>query len=179
MNIRIPKFSLVVLIGAAGCGKSTFARKHFRATEILSSDFFRSLITDDENDISASGDAFELLYDVAEKRLKRGKLTVSDATNVKREQRKQLLQIAERYDCPSVAIVFNFPEEICQERNQVRTYRTVPVHAISNQMKNLRHSLQTLKDEGFKGVYILSSPTETDQVTVERDEGGTPGTHRT
>ncbi|SEM68623.1 AAA family ATPase [Lihuaxuella thermophila] len=168
MNIQIPEFSLVVLVGAAGCGKSSFAKKHFRATEILSSDFFRGMITDDENDITASKDAFDLLYQAAVQRLKRRKLTVIDATNVKKDRRKPLLQLAERYSCTPVAVVLHFPEEICLERNRERAYRTVPADVIRKMTENLRQSLHTLKDEGFKEVFILSSPEEADQVTIER-----------
>lgn len=168
MKIQIPEFSLVVLVGAAGCGKSAFAKKHFRATEILSSDFFRGMITDDENDITASNDAFALLYQAAVQRLKRGKLTVIDATNVKKDRRKPLLELAHRYRCTPVAIVLNFPEEICQERNRKRAYRTVPSDVIHKMTENLHQSLHTLKDEGFQDVFILSSPSEADQVTVER-----------
>ena len=61
MNINIPKLSLVVLIGPSGSGKSTFARKHFRSTEILSSDFCRGMVGDDENDQAVTKDAFEVL----------------------------------------------------------------------------------------------------------------------
>ena len=43
MKLKIPELSLVVLIGASGSGKSTFARTHFRSTEILSSDYCRGL----------------------------------------------------------------------------------------------------------------------------------------
>ena len=91
-TIEIPDLALVVLIGASGSGKSTFARRHFRPTEVLSSDFFRGLVSDDENDQSATPDAFDALYYLLEKRLARGKLTVADATNVRAEDRKRLVE---------------------------------------------------------------------------------------
>src|SRR5262249_18188233 len=81
MELKIPKLSLVVLIGPGGSGKSPFARKHFRHSEVLSSDFCRGLVSDDENDQAATMDAFEVLHYVASKRLARGRLTVIDATN--------------------------------------------------------------------------------------------------
>ncbi len=90
MNIKIPKLSLVVLIGPSGSGKSTFARKHFLPTEVLSSDYCRGLVSDDENDQAATNDAFDVLHYVAGKRLARGRLTVIDATNVQPESRKPL-----------------------------------------------------------------------------------------
>ena len=66
--IRIPDLSLVVLVGASGCGKSTFARRHFLPTEVLSSDFFRAMVRDDETDQSATTDAFDALHFVARRR---------------------------------------------------------------------------------------------------------------
>lgn len=104
VKIIIPELSLVVLIGASGSGKSSFARKHFKATEVLSSDFCRGLVFDDENDQSATKEAFEVLHYIAPKRLASGKLTVIDATNVQVEDRKPLLQLAREYHCLPVAI---------------------------------------------------------------------------
>src|SRR5438034_2921720 len=94
MRITIPELSLVLLIGASGSGKSTFAHQHFKLTEVLSSDFCRGLISDDENDQSATKDAFEVLHFVAAKRLAAGKMTVIDATNVQAEARKPLIALA-------------------------------------------------------------------------------------
>src|SRR5882757_6909972 len=97
MTFTIPELSLVVLVGPSGCGKSTFARKHFKPTEIISSDFCRGLVSDDENDQSATNDAFEMLHYITRKRLARGHLTVIDATNVQQESRKPLVEIAREY----------------------------------------------------------------------------------
>ena len=85
----MPELSLVVLVGPSGCGKSTFARKHFKSTEVLSSDYCRALVADDENDQSATTDAFAALHFIAGRRLARAKLTVVDATNVQSEARKR------------------------------------------------------------------------------------------
>src|SRR3954452_16097558 len=109
MRLSIPELSLVFLIGASGSGKSSFARKHFKPTEVVSSDFCRGLVSDDENDQTASKDAFELLHYIARKRLERGNLTVVDATNVEPEHRKQLIAIAREFHAIPVAIVLNLP----------------------------------------------------------------------
>ena len=69
MKLTIPELSLVVLVGPSGSGKSTFARRHFRPTEVLSSDYCRGLVSDDENSQDATPDAFELLHFIARKRL--------------------------------------------------------------------------------------------------------------
>jgi protein phosphatase len=103
MKINLPDLSLVVLVGTTGSGKSTFARAHFKPTEIMSSDYFRGLVSDDENDQSATGDAFETLHFVAGKRLAAGRLTVIDATNVQQDARKPLVALARKYHALPVA----------------------------------------------------------------------------
>src|SRR3569833_4274725 len=123
MKISIPDLSLVVMIGASGSGKSTFARTHFKQTEILSSDYCRGLVSDNENDQSATNDAFDVLHYVAGKRLARGRLTVVDATSVQPESRKPLEALAKQYHCLPVAIVLNLPESVCLDRNRERQGR--------------------------------------------------------
>ena len=133
MTIKIPELSLVLLIGPSGCGKSTFARKHFKNTEVISSDFCRGLVSDDENDQSATKKAFELLHYILRKRLSAGRLTVVDATNVQPESRKPLIEIAKEFHLFAVAIVFNFDEKICHERNRNRPDRQFGPHVVRNQ----------------------------------------------
>src|ERR671932_517009 len=118
LKLSIPELSLVLMVGPSGCGKSTFARKHFKRTEVLSSDYCRGLVSDDENDQAATKDAFEVLHFVASKRLAAGKLTVVDATNVRPEARKPLVALAREYHCLPVAVVLNLPEKLCYERNR-------------------------------------------------------------
>src|SRR5512138_205237 len=122
-TLTIPELSLVVLVGVSGSGKSTFGRKHFKPTEILSSDFCRGLVSDDENNQAATKDAFEILNFIARKRLAAGKLTVVDATNVQPEARKPLVQLARDFHCLPTAIVFDLPGRVCQDRNSHRSDR--------------------------------------------------------
>lgn len=166
--ITIPKLSLVVLIGASGSGKSSFARKHFKPTEILSSDFCRALVSDDENAQHATKDAFEVLHFIAAKRLAAGHLTVVDATNVQPEARKPLVELARRFHVLPVAIVLNLPEKICQERNQNRADRDFGVHVIRQQAQQLRRSLRDLKREGFRHIFNLETVESIDTATIER-----------
>ncbi len=166
--IEIPELALVTLIGPSGSGKSTFARRHFLPTEVLSSDFCRGIVADDENDQSATSAAFDVLHYIAAKRLEAGRLTVVDATNVQSMARKPLVELARRYHVVPVAIVFNVPEAVCQERNRNRPDRDFGPHVVRRQMQDLRRSLRGLRREGFRYVFTLSSVEEVEAVTIER-----------
>jgi protein phosphatase len=168
MHLKIPKLSLVVLIGPSGSGKSTFARKHFLPSEVLSSDYCRGLVSDDENHQGATTDAFEVLHFIAAKRLARGRLTVVDATNVQPEARAPLVTLARKYHCLPVAIALNLPEDLCHERNRDRSDRTFGPHVIRQQRSQLRRSLRGLKREGFRHVFVLESIEEVEAALVER-----------
>ncbi len=167
-TVDLPALSLVVLIGASGSGKSTFASRHFARTEVISSDFCRGLVADDENDQSASRDAFDLLHYIAGKRLAAGRLTVIDATNVQPEVRKQLIAIAKEHDVLPVAIVLDLPVRVCIDRNQARADRNFGSHVINRQRDQLRRGLRGLEKEGFRRVHILRSSEEIDSVEVVR-----------
>ena len=168
MNIVLPELSLVLLIGPSGCGKSTFARKHFKPTEVLSSDYCRGLVSDDENDQSATKSAFEVLHFIAGKRLAAGRLTVIDATNVQRESRKSLLALAKQYHVIPSAIVFDLPEQVCLERNRSRTDRDFGPHVIHTQRRDLLRDLRHLERDGFRYVHTLRSVDEVEAAEIVR-----------
>ncbi|MFM2268767.1 MAG: hypothetical protein RL757_2208, partial [Bacteroidota bacterium] len=165
MQIKLPEFALVVLVGASGSGKSSFAKRMFRRTEIVASDECRALVSDSETDQDATKDAFELLYFLVSKRLKNGLLTVIDATNVQKEARKQLVQLARDYHCLPVTIVLDLPEHVCMERTARREDRNFGNHVIRNQTTQLKRSLRGLKTEGFRQIYMLRSESEVNAVT--------------
>jgi protein phosphatase len=168
MKLTIPELSFVVLIGVSGSGKSTFARKHFKATEILSSDYCRGLVSDDENSQAATKDAFEVLQFIARKRLAAGKLTVVDATNVQPESRKPFVTIAREFHCLPVAIVLDLPERMAHDRNKTRSDRNFGPHVIRQQAQQLHRSLRGLEREGFRHVHVLKSLEEVESVIIER-----------
>ncbi|MFJ9665458.1 polynucleotide kinase-phosphatase [Streptomyces sp. NPDC101219] len=178
--LPVTDLSLVVLVGASGSGKSTFARRHFRPTEILSSDFCRGLVADDENDQSASRDAFDVLHYIAGKRLAAGRRTVVDATSVQQESRKQLIELAKRHDVLPIAIVLDVPEEVCAERNAARTDRAdMPRRVIRRHTRELRRSLRHLEREGFRKVHVLRGVEEVEQATVVTEKRFNDLTHLT
>ncbi len=168
MNIEVPELSLVVLIGPSGSGKSTFARRHFLPTEVLSSDFCRALVADDENDLSATKRAFEVLHFIVSKRLEAGKLAVVDATNVRAEDRKPLVELARAYHTLPVAIVFDVPEKVCIDRNRVRTDRTLGPHVVRQQLQQMHRGLRRLEREGFRHVYTFRTETDVEAATLQR-----------
>jgi protein phosphatase len=167
-HIDIPDPSLVVLVGASGSGKSSFARRHFAPTEVISSDFCRGLVADDENDQAATRDAFAVLNFIAAKRLAQPRITVVDATNVQRTARKPLLQLAREHDLFAVAIVLDLPESLCQERNRARPDRQFGPHVIRQQRSQLKGGAKKLRREGFHRVWVVNTQEEVDALEVRR-----------
>jgi len=167
-RIEVPEVGLVVLCGASGSGKSTFARRHFAPTEVVSSDQCRALVSDDETDQSVTAAAFELLHSIVGKRLEIGRLTVVDATNAKPEDRKSIVELARRWDVLATAIVFDLSLAACLEHNEQRQDRRTPPHAIKRQHDTLRRSAKRLRKERFTRVYTLGSTEELDSVEVAR-----------
>ncbi|WP_019946750.1 polynucleotide kinase-phosphatase [Hymenobacter aerophilus] len=170
-TIKLPELSLILLIGSTGAGKSTFARRLFKPTEIVSSDACRGLVADDENDQSASQDAFGLLHYLVAKRLKRGLLTVVDATNVQAEGRKPLIALARQYHVLPVAIVLDVPDAVAHGRNADRPERRhLGPHVVARHRQDLRKSLRNLKQEGFRHIHHLRGVEEVDAVqSIVRD----------
>ncbi|BBC32208.1 Metallophosphoesterase [Streptomyces graminofaciens] len=179
-TLPVTDLSLVVLIGASGSGKSTFARRHFKPTEIISSDFCRGLVSDDENDQSATKDAFDVLHYIAGKRLAAGRRTVVDATSVQQESRKQLIELARQHDVLPIAIVLDVPEEVCAERNASRTDRAdMPRRVIQRHTRELRRSLRHLEREGFRKVHVLRGVEDVESATVVTEKRFNDLTHLT
>jgi protein phosphatase len=179
VNLDVPELSLVVLVGVSGSGKSTFAAAHFKPTEVISSDYCRGLVADDENDQSATADAFDVLHYIAGKRLAAGRLTVVDATSVQAEARKPLLNLAREHDVLPVAIVFDLPEAVCVARNAARPDRDFGPHVIRRQHASLRKSVRNLQREGFRHVHVLRSAADVAGAGITRTRLYTDLRHET
>jgi predicted kinase len=164
----LPDPSLLLLVGPAGCGKSRFAARHFAPKDVLSSDTCRELVAGDPGDQAATPDAFGVLRTILDRRCKRRRLTVLDATNVVRRDRARALGIARRYDLPAVAIVLDLPLETCQAWATARTERPVPADVVAQQHASLRRHLDSLPDEGFDDVVVLGSVDEIDGFVPRR-----------
>jgi protein phosphatase len=172
LALSVPARGLVLLVGASGAGKTTFARRHFAPTEVLSSDGFRGLVADDEGDQTATPAAFDVLTRVLAHRLRRGRLSVVDATNVSAVDRRSLLRLAALARRPAVAIVFDLPEAVCQERNARRAGRVVAPTVVRRQVEGIRQAIadrERLRAEGFAAVHVLDDAASIDKVSVTRD----------
>jgi protein phosphatase len=176
-DIVIPDPSMVVLIGPAGVGKSTFAARHAAPAEILSSDAFRLAIAGDAADQRASGLAFRRLHDELAHRLAARRLTFVDATNLTTHARRVLLGRARDASIPAVAIVFDLTAELVHERNAGRIGRVVPGDVVSEHLRRLRTLLdptdpsRQLVAEGFDPVVVLTEPGTMDRVRLVRRPG--------
>jgi protein phosphatase len=169
-DVVLPELCLVVLVGVTGSGKSTFARRHFAPSQVLSSDAFRAMVADDENDQSASADAFDTLHYVAGKRLRAGRRTVIDATNVQSHARAGLIQVARDHDVLPVAVVLDVPEDECWARTRLRPERDFGRPVVQRQHRDLRRSLPRLSREGFRKVVVLSGVSEVDGAVVRYEK---------
>lgn len=167
--LAVPAMGLVVLVGVSGSGKSTFARTHFKPTEVVSSDFCRGLVADDETDQSATPDAFDVLHYIVGVRLRRGLLTVVDATNVQQSARASLVRLAKSHDVLVDAVVIDVPESLAIERNAQRPDRDFGRHVVQRQHRDLRRSLGRLRKEGFRRVHVLRGAEEVERVEVVRE----------
>ena len=168
-TLHIPRQSLVMLIGISGSGKSTFARKHFGRFQVISSDYCRGLVCDDEADQSATRAAFDVLHFIAGKRLELGKLTVVDATNVEVRARRALLSLAHDYSFKSVGIVLDVDVNVAIAHNAQRPERLVAKEVICAQFQELQASKARLSKEGFRGLYVLKGLEEISATTIAVD----------
>ena len=171
-EIVIADPSVVILIGAAGSGKSTFAARHFGPSEILSSDALRALISGDEANQRATTAAFGRLHRELDRRLRDRLLTVIDATNVERRARHALLARAAAAGVPSLALVLDLPLAVVVARNAARVGRVVDEAVVRRHVSRMRSSLDGpgggLRAEGFGQVVVLHDPDDVDKVRIRR-----------
>lgn len=176
IELAIPDPCLVVLIGAAGSGKSTFAARHFAPGEILSSDAFRARLGRGETHQAVSRRAFSVLHLALERQLAAGRTAVIDATNVQAHARQALIRRAQRVGVPAIAVVLDLPLAECLAGDRARADRHVPEAVVERQWTALRAALDgaAISGEGFAIVQRLTSRATVDSVVVRRAGEGWP-----
>lgn len=167
--IVLPEPCLVVLVGAAGSGKSTLSARLFPAESILSSDAHRGLVSGDATDQGATRTAFAILHRHLARRLADGRTTVVDATNVTSFARRSLVRRASEHGIAAVAIVLAFDPRVVLARNATREAGVVPEPVVERHLSELQRSLRrgSLVHDGFDAVHILRTPDDVDRLTIE------------
>ena len=150
-SLRLLRPSIVVLCGPAACGKSTFAERHFRPTLVISSDWARARVCDDDRDQRFNAQAFALVHFLVEQRLTLNRLCVVDSTALTGQARKELLDLAKKFQVPATLILFNVPLETCIERDEKRE-RSVGRAIVERQYQAYEQSQATIRQEGFDQV---------------------------
>ena len=170
MQMTIPDFGLVVLIGPSGAGKTTFARKHFRESEILSSDQYRPVVGDDDGSSRTTAAAFDVMAYIARKRLEARRLTVIDATNLHREHRGVFTSLARQQNAPLTGIVFEVSQNACQRQNAARTdAEPRPHHVVRRHWQTLKRTVKTLPKEGFRRKLRIRTPEDGANMEIRRE----------
>jgi protein phosphatase len=172
----LPDPSLVVLVGAAGAGKSTLAARLFAADEIVSSDALRALISGDEGDQRVSGVAFRILHRTVGRRLARGQLTVVDATNTEAAVRRPLVARARAAGIPATAVVLDMDQATVKRQNAKRA-RVVNDDVIERHLTAVRRTVDegVLAVEGFDQIVVVRTPHDALALTIERRPTLRPG----
>lgn len=160
----------MVLVGAAGSGKSTFAARHFERDEVLSSDAFRAAIAGDAADQSVTRAAFRALHGSLDRRLGSGRLSVVDATNLTRDARRAVVTRATTAGVPSTAIVLDLASAIVLARNAARRDRVVPEDVVRRHLGQVRRIVDDagLDGDGFDQVVVVRNSAEVDALEIRR-----------
>jgi F420-dependent oxidoreductase-like protein len=151
VTVRLPIPCLVVLVGASGSGKSTWAQENFRPGQIVASDDLRALVGEGPHDQRAATDAFDVLALVLERRLRRRLTTVVDTLGLDAARRADLRAAAARHGVACHAVVFDTAASVCRARNKARA-RPVPPKVLSGQLAAVAAARAALAEEGFDGV---------------------------
>lgn len=154
ITIAIPNRTLLVLCGPAGSGKSTFAAQRFVPTNIVSSDYCRAMICDDENNQQVNRDTFDLFHYIIQKRMYLGRFTVADSTALRADARRRLRAQSRHFGYYGCLLIFNTPPDVCLARDKLRS-RMVGEQVILYHNGLLQQTLLDAPSEGWEQVHVL------------------------
>ena len=166
MTINIPNTALIILCGPSSSGKSTFAKNNFLPTEVISSDYCRAMLSDNENDLTVTKEAFELLHFIVAQRLKLNKRVVVDATNIQVDGRKKLFALAKKHHVLTTIIAFDMPSDLIKKRHRNRTDRNFSEQILWKQFQQFKSSLRQFKKEGFKSITVLKGEDQASKALI-------------
>lgn len=176
LPIEVGQPGLVVLIGAAGSGKTTLAARLFAPDEVIASDELRAAISGDAADQRATQPAFAILHREVGRRLAAGRLVVVDATSVEPAARRSLVRRAVFAGAPLTAVVLALPPHIVQARNAARVERPVPTEVVERHLSRVARlvgsgdaaAIETLRAEGFTTVIVARSDDDVARLSLVR-----------
>lgn len=182
LAIKVPRRTLLVLSGPSGAGKSTFARKvvemhkflGFKPTMIISSDYCRALVCDDETNQQVNRDTFDLFYYIINKRMFQGRFTIADSTALYADARRKLLELAQRHRYYTCLLIFNIPPDICLQRDRQRR-RVVGEQVITYHTGLLQRTITDAPNEGWDQVHVLGAQDWSVRLEIIRNLSNTAG----
>jgi alkanesulfonate monooxygenase SsuD/methylene tetrahydromethanopterin reductase-like flavin-dependent oxidoreductase (luciferase family)/predicted kinase len=154
----VPDPAVVVLAGAAGSGKSTWATERFRSAEIVSSDALRAAVGSGPSDLDASVEAFALLDQIVAARTKRSLMTVIDTLGLDPQRRSDYRRLARAAGLPAVLVIMNTAAALCRGRNRRRD-RPVPAPVLSDQLRKINRLIDSAEEEGWDQILIIDQDT--------------------
>jgi protein phosphatase len=169
--MELPAPTVVMLVGAAASGKSTWARERFLETEIVSSDHCRALVSDREDDQSSTPHAFAIFHEILCRRAALGRRSVADSTGLQPFARARIRRIGEQFRIPVIAVAFPVPLDLLLTRNSQRR-RSVPEHVLRMQAGWMERILQdgVLTSEGYDRIHLVE-PGDDPSILPTHGEG--------
>ncbi|HEX2900398.1 MAG TPA: polynucleotide kinase-phosphatase, partial [Bacteroidia bacterium] len=168
MEIKLPDFVLVLLVGPSGSGKSHFAETHFPAAEVIAQRQFEAMLSDDGSDEALHEETLKLMHQAIELRLKYKKACVVDAPLLTQDSRKELRRLSKKYHCKAVAIVFQIPAQVCITRNAKRSDGDPGAQLVRSQMGKMERIGKDLEEEGFKSQFLIGPEQDASSIFLTR-----------
>jgi protein phosphatase len=152
------KLKVIIMIGAPGSGKSTFAKQYWQQNptfKYLSSDALRAELGSGEEDQSVTPQVFSTLKRRLDHCLRRNESVIVDATSMNIKDRKDYIDTAKQFNAKVVAYAFVCDKQTLLKRNQKRGEgggRNVPEFVIC---KMLAKYQPPTSQEGFDEINFI------------------------